>query len=280
MQLIIISGRSGSGKTITLNLLEDLGYYCIDNLPLSLLPELINKIKNNYQKIAVSIDSRNLQDKLKQFDQIFTSVKKICDDCRIIFLDAENDALLKRFGETRRKHPLADETTSLENALNTEHQLLQPIIEYADLSINTSTLSIHELREYVRNCIYQPNTSILLLFQSFGYKFGIPNDSNFIFDSRCLPNPYWQEKLRYLTGLNQEVINYLGQFKQTHTMHEMIKKYLDEWLPAFETENRRYLTVSIGCTGGQHRSVYLTEKLKVSFLNEKKNVFIRHRDLS
>lgn len=280
MQLIIISGRSGSGKTITLNLLEDLGYYCIDNLPLSLLPELIDKLKNNYQKIAVSIDARNSQDKLRQFDQIFTLVKKTCDDCQIIFLDAENDSLLKRFSETRRKHPLTDKTTNLENALNTEHQLLQPIIEYADLSINTSTLSIHELRDYVRNCIYHPSTSIFLLFQSFGYKFGVPNDSNFIFDSRCLPNPYWQENLRHLTGLDQEVINYLEQFKQPHTMYNMIKKYLEEWLPDFATENRRYLTVSIGCTGGQHRSVYLTEKLKAYFLKKKKNVFIRHRDLA
>jgi UPF0042 nucleotide-binding protein len=279
MQLIIISGRSGSGKTITLNLLEDLGYYCIDNLPLSLLPELADKLKNHYQKVAISIDARNLQDKLRQFDQIFTSVKKTCDDCQVIFLDAADDSLLKRFSETRRKHPLTNETTSLESALNTEHQLLQPIIEYADLSIDTSTLSIQELREYVRNCIHQQNTSILLLFQSFGYKFGVPNDSNFIFDSRCLPNPYWQEKLRHLTGLNQEVIDYLEQFKQTHTMYKMIKKYLAEWLPDFAIENRRYLTVSIGCTGGQHRSVYLTEKLKNYFLNEERNVFIRHRDL-
>jgi len=279
MQLIIISGRSGSGKSVSLNLLEDLGYYCVDNLPLSLLPELIHKLQNYYEKVAVSIDARNLQDKLEQFDKIITVAKKSCEHCQIIFLDAENNSLLKRFSETRRKHPLTNENTNLENALNAEHKLLQPIIEHADINIDTSTLSIKKLREYVRNCICQKNSSMLLLFQSFGYKFGIPDDSNFIFDSRCLPNPYWKEKLRPLTGLDQEVINYLENFPQTDTMYEMIKNYLEEWLPAFVTENRRYLTVSVGCTGGQHRSVYLTEKLKNYFSDKKRNVFIRHRDL-
>lgn len=280
MQLVIISGRSGSGKSVSLNLLEDLGYYCIDNLPLSILPELSTRLNNNFKKVAVSIDARNLHDKLEHFNEIFLSLKQECTNCKIIFLDANENTLLRRFSETRRKHPLTNLNTSLENALNTEHILLQSIVEHADLCIDTSSLTIHELREYVRNCIDHDKASVSLLFQSFGYKFSIPTDTNFIFDVRCLPNPYWKESLRHLTGLEEKVIAYLEQFPQVHAMYNMIKEYLEHWLPGFETESRRYLTISLGCTGGQHRSVYLAERLKKHFISKEKNTFIRHRDLT
>jgi UPF0042 nucleotide-binding protein len=280
MQLIIISGRAGSGKSASLNLLEDLGYYCVDNLPLSLLTELPDKLNNNYKKVAVSIDARNFHDKFESFEKIFDELQAKCTDCKIIFLDANEEVLLRRFNETRRKHPLTDLKTNLKSALDAEHIILQPIIEHADLCIDTSTLTIRELREYIRNCINLHGSTLSLLFQSFGYKFSIPTDTNFIFDARCLPNPYWKEHLRHLTGLDQKVIEYLENFPQVHTMYDMVKDYVEYWLPAFEAEDRRYLTISIGCTGGQHRSVYLAEKLKRHFLNHEKNVFIRHRDIS
>ncbi len=279
MNLIIVSGRSGSGKTVALNILEDLGYYCIDNLPLELLPELSTKIHNNYKKIAVGIDARNLIHAGDKFNIIFNFIKKDFDHCEIIFIDADNNTLIKRFSETRRKHPLTNTNTSLQEALKTETEILQPILDHADLRIDTSHLNAHDLRRIISERIDQPNEGMSILIQSFGHKFGVPTDTDFTFDVRCLPNPYWENNLRDQTGFEQEVACFLESFPETEKMYSMILYFIETWLPAFKKENRRYLTISIGCTGGRHRSVYFVEKLGKHLQSKQHNVTIRHRDI-
>lgn len=278
MNITIVSGRSGSGKSITLNILEDLSYYCIDNLPFGLLPETIKTLEQHYTHLAVSIDARNLESDLANFEALYTSLQTQ-HDCQIIYIDAEENVLLNRFNETRRKHPLTNETINLKEALEIEKTLLQTIMNRADLTIETSNLTIHQLRQIIQNRIHQ-NTGLSLFFQSFGFKYSTPRDTDFIFDVRCLPNPYWEKELRHLSGLDKEVINYLDRFKEVQTMYEMIKEFIQKWLPFFEAENRKYLTISIGCTGGLHRSVYLSEKLKNYFATSRKNISIRHRDIT
>ncbi len=279
MKLIIVSGRSGSGKTIALNILEDLGYYCIDNLPLELLPTLAEKIHTNYKKLAVSIDARNLVNTAKHFNEILGVLKTNYEQCEIVFLDADNNTLIKRFSETRRKHPLTNKNTSLQEALEIEATLLQPILDDADLKIDTNYLTAPDLRRLIVDRVSQKETGLSILFQSFGHKFGTPADADFTFDVRCLPNPYWENSLRTHTGLDQEVVSFLEKFSNTDKMYQMIKDFIETWLPAFEAENRRYLTISIGCTGGRHRSVYFAEKLGNYFSKKYENVAIRHRDL-
>lgn len=277
--LIIVSGRSGSGKTVALNILEDLGYYCIDNLPVELLPDLSEKIHNYYKSVAVSIDARNLIHAAHQFEKIYHQIKKDYQQCEIVFIDADNQTLIRRFSETRRKHPLTNANTSLKEALNTEQTLLQPIVDNADLRIETSRLNANDLRRLILERIGRDETGLSLLFQSFGHKFGVPPDTDFTFDVRCLPNPYWETLLRDKTGQDEAVIAFLEKFPETTRMYTMIEDFIETWLPAFEAENRRYLTISVGCTGGRHRSVYFTEKLGNHFATKKKNVTIRHRDL-
>lgn len=279
MNLIIVSGRSGSGKTVALNILEDLGYYCIDNLPLELLSDLASKIHPNYKKIAVGIDARNLIDTGDRFQIIFSAIKKDFEHCEILFTDADNNTLIKRFSETRRRHPLTNSTTSLQEALKIESELLQPILDHADLRIDTSHLNAHDLRQLISERIDHPNGGISILIQSFGHKFGVPTDTDFTFDVRCLPNPYWENNLRDKTGLDDEVIRFLESFLETEKMYSMILHFIETWLPAFEKENRRYLTISIGCTGGRHRSVYFAEKLGKHLATKHPNVSIRHRDI-
>ncbi len=285
MKLIIVSGRSGSGKTTCLHVLEDLGYYCVDNMPASLLAALAERIaeenNNELNKVAVSIDARNLSGDLSKFREIFDRLDASALDRQIIFLDAETGTLLKRFSETRRKHPLSNTDLGLLEAIKLEKELLSPIADLASLTIDTSSLTLHDLRDIVRDRVANHEPNILALqFQSFGFKHGIPIDADMVFDLRCLPNPYWVNTLRGLTGLNQEVIDYLEEQPEVEKMFSDIKGFLENWIPSFERNNRSYITIALGCTGGQHRSVFLSEKLRKHFSQTISNIQVRHRELS
>ena len=279
MKLLIISGRSGSGKSAALHMLEDLDFYCVDNLPMHLLPDLLSSMQKKQEAIAISIDARNLPENKQELPTLIKQLRKQYQNVEIIYLDADNNTLLKRFSETRRKHPL--NKTSLKEAIETEAHLLEPIANSADLHIDTSHMTTKELREIVYSRIYNKSEQLpSLLFQSFGYKHGIPIDTDYTFDIRCLPNPYWEKSLREKTGNDQAVKEYFESQDAVKMMCEDIKTFIEKWLPEFEKESRKYLTISIGCTGGQHRSVYLVEKLAEHFLKQRNNVLIRHRELS
>lgn len=283
MKLIIVSGRSGSGKTTCLHVLEDIGYYCVDNIPASLLTALATRLSSNdlqLDHVAVSIDARNIFEDLKQFPEIYKTLSETAIDGQIIFLDADDNTLLKRFSETRRKHPLSDEQLGLMEAILYEKELLAPIATLADLNLDTTSLSLHQLRDVVKNRVaLHDSNGIALQFQSFGFKNGVPVDADLVFDARCLPNPYWVESLRTFTGLDTEVISYLEQQQEVAEMHNDICNFLEKWLPRFEANNRSYITVAIGCTGGQHRSVYLCEKLSKHFVSKGYNAQVRHKEL-
>lgn len=285
MKLIIISGRSGSGKSTCLHVLEDLGYYCVDNMPASLLAAVAERIAeendNELDKVAVSIDARNLSGDLSKFREIFNQLDKSALDSQIIFLDAETNTLLKRFSETRRKHPLSNSELGLLEAIKLEKELLSPIANLASLTIDTSSLNLHDLRDIVRDRVANHEQDILALqFQSFGFKHGIPIDADMVYDVRCLPNPYWVSTLRGLTGLDQAVIDYLESESEVERMFNDIKDFLENWIPCFERNNRSYITIALGCTGGQHRSVFLSEKLGKHFSQTISNIQVRHRELS
>lgn len=284
MRLLIISGRSGSGKSTALNMLEDHGFYCIDNLPASLLPAFVARISREepaLPRVAVSIDARNLPDDLKKVPSIIADLQDSSLHTEIIFLDASGPTLIKRFSESRRKHPLTTENIGLREAINRERELLEPIAALAGLSIDTSALSMHQLREIVRSRVVEKkDSSLALMFESFGFKNGVPVDADFVFDARCLPNPYWDDNLKSLTGLDQAVIDFLVTQDDATAMQTDIADFLAKWLPRFEASNRSYMTVAIGCTGGQHRSVFLCEQLKQLFSGQISNVQVLHRELS
>ena len=284
MKLIVISGVSGSGKSTALNVLEDLAYYCIDNLPVGLLPALAEQMQNIpnelVENIAVGIDARNLPGELHRFPYILGQLKNKGMPCEIVFLDADDDVLLKRFSETRRKHPLSLDDTPLMEAIKKERELLEPISSRADLYVDTSRTNLHQLRELIRERLDGVDTQGLsLLIESFGYKYGVPADADFVFDARCLPNPHWEAKLRPLTGKDQDVAEFLQAQPQVDHLFQDILRFAQTWLPCFEAENRSYMTIAIGCTGGQHRSVYLSERLASSLRETYDSVSIRHRDL-
>lgn len=280
MKLLIITGRSGSGKSISLHLLEDLGFYCIDNLPASLLPSLINHISPKYQNIALGIDARNLPEDIEQLHRILDTMNQTGDECEIIYLDAEDNTLLKRFSETRRRHPLSNDSTSLQEAIERERKLLEPIAHLADLRIDTTHYSMQQLHKIITDRVLKDKNQLSLMIQSFGYKFGIPIDSDYVFDVRCLPNPYWLLELRSYTGLDPKVHAFLLTKPETQKMLADLKQFLYAWIPYFEKDHRSYLTISIGCTGGQHRSVFVVEQLKEFFNQHEINCLIRHRELS
>ena len=285
MKLVIISGRSGSGKSTALNMLEDLGFYCIDNLPAGLLPALAKQAldadsnsENSNEKIAVSIDARNIPTELSRFPQLVKEIPAEVDT-NIIYLDANNNTLIKRFSETRRKHPISNEHMSLKEAIETESLLLEGIAAMADLSIDSSTMTLHELRQLISDRVGGKSSSEMsLMFQSFGFKRNIPIDSDIVFDVRCLPNPYWKVELRAFTGLDQPVIDFLNSHDDVQAMIADITQYLENWLPRFRDAKRSYTTVSIGCTGGQHRSVFIAEALHKHFSNADNIVQVRHRE--
>jgi len=284
VKLVIVSGHSGSGKSVALHTLEDLGYYCIDNLPAGLLSALALELKqasNPVEVAAVGIDARNLPQALQQFNDILARIETQDVKCEVLFLTCDTDTLIKRFSETRRRHPLSSNQVSLAEAVAQEKTLLEPIAKRADLFIDTSKTTIHQLRSLVQQRIEGGQESRLSLsFQSFGYKHGIPTDVDFVFDARCLPNPHWLPELRPLTGRDPEVIQYLEGEILVKQMFQELCTYLNHWIPAFEDDNRSYLTIAIGCTGGQHRSVYLAERLAHHFEDRYPGVSTRHRELS
>jgi UPF0042 nucleotide-binding protein len=285
MNLVIISGLSGSGKTIALHTLEDIGYYCTDNLPVGLLDAFALEFSQPHlvrvNKVAVGIDARNNPDQIGRFPGVIADCRRRGFNCKIIFLQADDQALLKRFSETRRKHPLTGPGVSLADAILEERILLAPISANADLFIDTSRTNIHQLRDLVRDCIEAgENPGLSLVLRSFGYKHGIPADADIVFDSRCLPNPYWEPALRNLTGRDREVIEFLDGEAAVHELYADLENFLLKWIPRFEADNRSYLSIAIGCTGGQHRSVYLVERIAGSLGNRFGNIVIRHRELA
>lgn len=279
MDLTIVSGLSGSGKTVALQALEDIGYYCIDNLPANLLPHFASSLMHDADsRAAVGIDIRNRQF-LESLSDSLENLKQLGIDFRILYLYADEDTLIKRFSETRRRHPLTDMSTSLVEGIRQEHKLLASLAQSASTKIDTSHLTPHELRGQVRDLVGAKNGAAMMLqVVSFGHKHGNPSDADFVFDVRCLPNPYWQENLRDQTGVDQDVIDFLNTKASTTRMVDHIFNFLSEWLPMFEAENRSYITIAIGCTGGRHRSVFVAEELTKK-LQKNKKVQLRHRDL-
>ncbi|YCH22627.1 RNase adapter RapZ [Pseudomonas sp. D1-3] len=285
MRLIIVSGRSGSGKSTALDVLEDNGFYCIDNLPAGLLPDLAERALPNsellHPQVAVSIDARNLPSQLRRFSELLDEVRSRNIRCDVLYLDASEETLLKRFSETRRRHPLTNDQRSLAEAMDAEVKLLSPIIDRADLKIDTTHLNLYQLRDTLKlRLLNQPEPGTAYLIESFGFKRGMPVDADLVFDVRCLPNPYWKPELRDFTGLEQPVEEYLAAQADVEEMYQDIHAYLHKWLPRFAASNRSYVTVAIGCTGGHHRSVYLANRLGQALKPLLKNVQIRHRDLS
>jgi RNase adapter protein RapZ len=280
MHIVVISGRSGSGKTIALHALEDLGFYCIDNLPISLFPHLYQELSSAYPKIAVSLDSRNLPKDLFNFKTILADYKKSGSSINIVYLDADEKVLMKRYSETRRKHPLTDSNTSLIEAIRKEQQLLSTIADLSTLTLDTSNLSQHQLHQMVRDKIsVQKGSKMQLLLQSFGFKHGLPPDSDYIFDVRCLNNPYWQTGLRSLTGKDPAVQEFLVNNSEASQMCHDIAGFINKWLPKFEQDHRSYMCISIGCTGGNHRSVYIVEALSKMLSSNIADIQVRHREL-
>lgn len=281
IDLVIISGRSGSGKTVALRVLEDLGYYCIDNLPVMFLPELVAVAKNRYPKLAVSIDIRNMPDNIQSFEDMYETLrenKKI--KTTLIYVDAEESVLIKRYSETRRLHPLSKRKLSLDEAIVLEGSLLEDIASLADLRIDTSSLSIHDLAAQITTLINgRPEKKLVIVFESFGFKNGIAKDADFIFDSRFLPNPFWDPSLRNKTGLDLEVANFFEKYPQVNLYINQIDEMLTGWLGAIEKSNRSYLTVAIGCTGGCHRSVFIAQSLYERFEQRGLLTKVRHRSL-
>jgi UPF0042 nucleotide-binding protein len=284
MKLIIVSGLSGSGKSIALDTLEDCGYYCIDNLPVTLLEDFISHVmladKKTYAKTAIGIDARNQSESLLNFSESLRVIHNKGIACEIIFMQAEESTLLKRYSETRRKHPLTDFNIPLKEALKIEKEMLTPVARHASVVIDTSRTHYHQLRELIRDQIGERDFKhISLQFQSFGFKHGVPLDADFVFDARSLPNPHWIPELRPLTGKDQPVVDFLKNQALVAELYQDITQFLERWIPRFETEGRSYLTVAIGCTGGQHRSVYLVDLLATQFRSPYLNVIIRHREL-
>jgi UPF0042 nucleotide-binding protein len=285
MNLVIISGLSGSGKTIALHTLEDIGYYCTDNLPIGLLDAFALEFSAPHplrvKKVAVCIDARNNPDQISRFPAVIADCRRRGINCKIIFLQAEDQALLKRFSETRRKHPLTGPGTSLAEVIRDERSLLAPISVNADLFIDTTRTNVRQLRDLVHECIGDGESpGLSLVLRSFGFKHGVPADADLVFDSRCLPNPYWEPALRNLTGRDREVIEFLDGEPAVHELYADIENFLLKWIPRFGADNRSYLSIAIGCTGGQHRSVYLVERIAGSLGNRFGNIVIRHRELA
>lgn len=280
MKLIIISGRSGSGKSVALRALEDLGYYCVDNIPVNLLPTLTHTVVDEYDQVAVSIDVRNLPKDPDELVEILDYLPSSWS-MTIVYLDASDDMLVKRFSETRRLHPLAKLNKSLADAIQAEKELLAPVVERSDLYIDTDHLSIHQLAELIRERILGKKSSrLVLVFESFGFKHGIPKDADYVFDVRFLPNPHWEPDLKHLTGLDSPVEAFLGSQPIVTKLIWQIQNLLDTWMPHLERNNRSYVTIAIGCTGGQHRSVYVAQSLSKLFEDKHPDVQIRHRELN
>lgn len=284
MRLIIVSGLSGSGKSVALHMLEDLDFYCVDNIPAALLKPLISHNlrgpESTYARTAVGLDARNRPTEIATIPAMVLELRRSGIACEVLYLHASEDVLLKRYGETRRKHPLSSSGVGLREAILAERKLLEPITLAADLVIDTSQMGVHALRELVRERIERRREGRLsLMFESFGFKHGIPGDADFVFDVRSLPNPYWEQSLRDLTGRDPAVIEYLQSHANVRKMVQDLAVFLDQRLPEFALVNRNYLTIAIGCTGGQHRSVFIVERLAEHFRERYPEVMTRHHSL-
>lgn len=284
MRIVVVSGLSGAGKSIALETLEDLNYYCVDNLPVELLEpfaETVLRQSGSPSLCAVGIDARNFPEALENFPDTLATLRSHGLEVEILFLQASDAILLKRYSETRRPHPLSQGGVPLADAIQQERALLQPIADYAGLIIDTSHTNVHELRQLIRSRVAnRPTGMVSLLFISFGFRNGVPDDADFVFDVRCLPNPHWEPRLRRLTGRDEAVAVFLAGQPGVQRMVSDLSNFLSYWLPRFEAGNRSYISVAVGCTGGQHRSVYIVETLARSFSQQRPSVMIRHRELS
>lgn len=283
-RVVLVTGLSGSGKSIALNVLEDIGYYCIDNLPVSLFEALVRDITIQPTKArsltAIGIDARNPGAELGQLPGLVKRLRDHGVDCEIVFLDAEDNVLIQRFSETRRRHPLTDDDRNLEQAIRLERETLEPLLDLARLKIDTTRTTLHELREIIRARVADRDTGEMsIMLQSFGFKHGVPRNADFVFDARCLPNPHWHPDLRPHTGKDEPVVEFLGHDLQVRSMLSHISDFLTHWIPCFEREGRSYLTIAIGCTGGQHRSVYLVEEIGRFLVSQGRSVVSSHREL-
>lgn len=287
-RLTIVTGLSGSGKSVALHTLEDEGYYCIDNLPANLLSEVIERLLATgdplYEHLAIGIDMRSERGSTDQLLALVAELRARPDAVlEVLFLDTDRTTLVTRFSETRRKHPLTNDSLSLVAAIDEEARLLDAVKVKADLVVDTSTLNLHQLRDIIRTYLIGRTASGLsLVFQSFGFKHGTPASTDFTFDLRCLPNPHWEPGLRPFTGRDAEIERFLEAQPDAVEMYEHIRDFVARWLPLFEAENRAYLTVSLGCTGGRHRSVWFAERLAAHFglARDRGSVSLRHRELA
>ncbi len=284
MRLIFLSGLSGSGKSVALNVLEDLDFYCIDNIPAALLQSFISHTVRSgstvYERTAIGIDARAPDTDIATVPALLGDLKRSGIHCELVFLVADDEELLRRFAETRRKHPLSRERADLREAIGLERRLLEPVINAADLVVDTSRLSVHELRALIgRRIGKHPSERMSILFESFGFKDGIPQDADFVFDARSLPNPYWEPALRPLTGRDAAVVRFLEQHAGVARFIDEVAQFIDARIPEHQAANRRYLTVAIGCTGGQHRSVYIAEQLAARAAARWPQVTVRHSAL-
>lgn len=278
MQIVLVSGLSGSGKSIAIAVLEDIGYYCVDNLPLAMLTPLVEHLQGEgHARVAIAIDARS-GERFAHLPEIVETLRAQGHDLRVIFLEAKTLSLVKRFSETRRRHPLSSDAVSLQEAIQLERERLADIAPLAH-RIDTSDLSASALRLWIKDLVGQDRSRITLLFESFGFKHGIPLDADLVFDVRCLPNPHYVAELRPLTGRDAPVQNFLEASADAMALLADIRGFVENWLPCFIRDHRAYLTVAIGCTGGQHRSVYFAETLAAAF-REREQVLVRHRELA
>lgn len=279
MELIIISGRSGAGKSVALRALEDVGYYCVDNIPLPLIPQLAHLLAKSNKSAVVSLDIRNLPQEANALEKILADLPEDIKPI-IIFLDCGSKTLIRRYSDSRRLHPLSTQDLSLESAIELETRLLEPLYQQANYIIDTTHLSAHELAEKLREILRGTTEKELkIIVESFGFKYGVPADADYVFDVRFLPNPHWNPELRPMTGLEKPVMDFLNRQSEVHQFIYQTRNYLEMWLPALEQNNRSYLTIAIGCTGGKHRSVFVAEQLGEYFASRGKNVQVRHRSL-
>ena len=263
--LIIVSGMSGSGKSVALNTFEDLGFYCVDNLPAEMLPEFVRSVARDDgapSKLAVGIDVRNRHTDLSNIPEWLSAVGALGLDPRLVFFDTTDEVLLKRYSDTRRRHPLSHLGLALADAISLERQVLKPLRQIADAVIDTSYLNVHQLRrQVITDFGLTTDDSLSLLFESFAYKRGVPADVDFVFDARVLPNPHWNPELRPLSGRDEVVREFLGVQSDVNEYVAQVQQFLDTWLPRLRSDTRSYVTIAFGCTGGRHRSVYLAERL-------------------
>lgn len=283
-RLIVVSGRSGSGKSTALHVLEDVGFTCIDNLPIGMLSGLFEHIRqggdNSLNQIAVGVDTRNISGQLDEFPNIINQLRKEGINCEVLYLDASNSALIRRFSETRRRHPLSSASIDLKKAIALDRQLLEPVAAIASRQIDTSNMSLHQLRDLIKKQIVpEAANDMAVLFQSFAFKYGVPVDADFVFDVRCLPNPYWKKELRPFNGNDQPVIEFLDSQTEVAAMLADLNGFLSRWIPRYAATNRSYLTIAVGCTGGQHRSVYICNQLTQQFAKQFTNIQVQHREL-